>query len=33
MAPTFHEVYEEALDPLFNEEITLDEAYEKLASD
>jgi len=28
MAPTFHEVYEEALEPLFNEEITLDEAYE-----
>jgi len=28
MAPTFHQVYEEALNPLFNEEITLDEAYE-----
>ncbi|MGM8214481.1 flagellar type III secretion system pore protein FliP [Bacillaceae bacterium W0354] len=29
MAPTFGEVYDEALDPLFNEEITLDEAYER----
>lgn len=29
MAPTFTEVYDEALDPLFNEEITLDEAYER----
>lgn len=28
MAPTFSEVYNEALDPLFSEEITLDEAYE-----
>src|SRR5690625_2086373 len=28
MAPTFSEVYEEALQPLFNEEMTLDEAYE-----
>lgn len=28
MAPTFHEIYDEALDPLFQEEITLDEAYE-----
>ncbi|GLO66008.1 MULTISPECIES: flagellar type III secretion system pore protein FliP [Oceanobacillus] len=28
MAPTFSEVYEEGLAPLFNEEITLDEAYE-----
>src|SRR5690606_18416508 len=28
MAPTFSEVYEEGLQPLFNEEITLDEAYE-----
>src|SRR5690625_6832854 len=28
MAPTFQEVYTEALDPLFEEEITLDEAYE-----
>lgn len=29
MAPTFHDVYTDALDPLFNEEITLDEAYEQ----
>ncbi|SEP57447.1 flagellar type III secretion system pore protein FliP [Piscibacillus halophilus] len=29
MAPTFNEVYDEALDPLFNEEITLDEAYDR----
>jgi|SRR5690625_2806054 len=28
MAPTFSEVYSEALQPLFDEEITLDEAYE-----
>lgn len=28
MAPVFSEVYEEALEPLFAEEITLDEAYE-----
>lgn len=28
MAPTFQEVYTEALDPLFAEEITLEEAYE-----
>ena len=28
MAPTFSQVYDEALEPLFNEEITLDEAYE-----
>jgi|SRR5690625_720239 len=28
MAPTFSEVYSEALQPLFNEEVTLDEAYE-----
>ena len=28
MAPTFGKVYDEALQPLFNEEITLDEAYE-----
>lgn len=27
MAPTFNQVYEEALEPLFNEEMTLDEAY------
>lgn len=29
MAPTFGQVYDEALEPLFNEEITLDEAYER----
>lgn len=29
MAPTFQEVNKEALQPLFKEEITLDEAYEK----
>ncbi|WP_449619392.1 flagellar type III secretion system pore protein FliP [Robertmurraya sp. Marseille-Q9965] len=29
MAPTFQEVNKEALTPLFNEEITLDEAYER----
>ncbi|WP_226034935.1 flagellar type III secretion system pore protein FliP [Aquibacillus saliphilus] len=29
MAPTFHEINEEALTPLFEEEITLDEAYER----
>src|SRR5690625_2874500 len=28
MAPTFSEVYSEALQPLFDEDITLDEAYE-----
>lgn len=28
MAPTFSEVYDEALKPLFDEEITLEEAYE-----
>ncbi|MEJ8776911.1 flagellar type III secretion system pore protein FliP [Pseudogracilibacillus sp. ICA-222130] len=28
MAPTFSEVYDEALQPLFNEEMTLDEAYD-----
>lgn len=28
MAPTFQEVYDEALEPLFAEEMTLDEAYE-----
>ncbi|MCF3942420.1 flagellar type III secretion system pore protein FliP [Oceanobacillus alkalisoli] len=28
MAPTFQEVYDDALEPLFAEEITLDEAYE-----
>ncbi|MDY0405874.1 flagellar type III secretion system pore protein FliP [Virgibacillus sp. 179-BFC.A HS] len=29
MAPTFHDVYDDALQPLFEEKITLDEAYEK----
>jgi len=29
MAPTFSEVYDEALQPLFDEEITLDEAYDR----
>ena len=29
MAPTFGNVYEEALKPLFNEDITLDEAYDQ----
>lgn len=29
MAPIFGNVYEEALDPLFNDEITLDEAYSR----
>ena len=28
MAPTFGQVYDEALEPLFSEEMTLDEAYE-----
>lgn len=28
MAPTFQQVYDEALEPLFVEEVTLDEAYE-----
>jgi len=28
MAPTFSDVYDEALNPLFDEEITLDEAYD-----
>jgi len=32
MAPTLQEVNEEALTPLFNEEITLDEAYEKASA-
>lgn len=32
MAPTFHEVNENALQPLFNEEITLDEAYEQASA-
>ncbi|MCA1028481.1 flagellar type III secretion system pore protein FliP [Cytobacillus kochii] len=29
MAPTFHEVNEQALSPLFNEEIDLEEAYDR----
>ncbi|MFS0672448.1 flagellar type III secretion system pore protein FliP [Ornithinibacillus sp. 179-J 7C1 HS] len=29
MAPTFSEVYEQGLQPLFNEEISLDEAYDR----
>ncbi|MCP8616509.1 flagellar type III secretion system pore protein FliP [Salirhabdus salicampi] len=29
MAPTFNEVNEQALQPLFNEEITIDEAYDR----
>ncbi|MBP1968088.1 flagellar biosynthetic protein FliP [Virgibacillus natechei] len=29
MAPTFSQVYDEALQPLFEEDITLDEAYER----
>src|SRR5690625_3287682 len=28
MAPTFNEVYQEALQPLFDEDVTFDEAYE-----
>lgn len=32
MAPTFGQVYDEALDPLFSEEITLDEAYERASA-
>src|SRR5690606_28583953 len=28
MAPTFNEIYDEALEPLFAEEISLDEAYD-----
>lgn len=32
MAPTFHEVNENALQPLFNEEISLDEAYEQASA-
>lgn len=31
MAPTFHEVNEQALTPLFNEEINLEQAYERAA--
>src|SRR5690625_7897325 len=29
MSPTFSELYDEALQPLFDEEITLDEAYDR----
>ncbi|MFD2208839.1 flagellar type III secretion system pore protein FliP [Virgibacillus halophilus] len=29
MAPTFHDVYQDGLQPLFEEKITLDEAYDK----
>lgn len=29
MAPTFHDVYHDGLQPMFEEKITLDEAYEK----
>lgn len=29
MAPTFHEINEEALQPFFNEEITLEETYDR----
>ncbi|RKQ37497.1 flagellar type III secretion system pore protein FliP [Oceanobacillus halophilus] len=32
MAPTFSQVYDEALEPLFAEEITLDEAYDRASS-
>lgn len=32
MAPTFHQINDEALTPLFNEEIALDEAYEKASA-
>ncbi|MBN8234463.1 flagellar type III secretion system pore protein FliP [Halobacillus kuroshimensis] len=32
MAPTFEEVNEQALTPLFNEEITLDEAYDEASA-
>ena len=32
MAPTFHQVYDDALQPLFAEEITLDEAYESASA-
>ncbi|MFB4167484.1 flagellar type III secretion system pore protein FliP [Virgibacillus sp. JSM 102003] len=32
MAPTFSEVYDEALQPLFEEEITLDEAYDRAST-
>lgn len=32
MAPTFNQVYDEALEPLFAEEITLDEAYDSASA-
>src|SRR5690625_3836478 len=32
MAPTLGEVYDDALQPLFDEEITLDEAYDKASA-
>ena len=32
MAPTFQEVNDEALTPLFNEEINLEQAYDAAAS-
>jgi flagellar biosynthesis protein FliP len=32
MAPTFNVVYEDALEPLFDEEITLDEAYTRAST-
>jgi flagellar biosynthetic protein FliP len=32
MAPVFSEVYDNALQPLFNEEITLDEAYDRASA-
>ncbi|MDC3416382.1 flagellar type III secretion system pore protein FliP [Aquibacillus salsiterrae] len=32
MAPTFQDINENALQPLFNEELTLDEAYEKAST-
>jgi len=32
MAPVFGEVYDDALQPLFDEEITLDEAYDKAST-
>ncbi|MUK89902.1 flagellar type III secretion system pore protein FliP [Ornithinibacillus sp. L9] len=32
MAPTFSEVYDDALQPLFDEEITLDEAYDRAST-
>ncbi|MEN1966862.1 flagellar type III secretion system pore protein FliP [Lentibacillus sp. N15] len=32
MAPTFHQVYDDGLKPLFDDEITLDEAYTKASA-